>query len=128
MTNSYLNLAREQYASNGTVDPDVQVGLGTLYYMMGEYGEARDCWVAALGERPDVSCSGSMYSAPTYLRALVIRLAQTESRCRITSSGTASERRSRTAGTPKKPSTPIDAHWSSARLSPERSSTSAWHV
>ncbi|GFZ50651.1 hypothetical protein JCM24511_08409 [Saitozyma sp. JCM 24511] len=53
VTNSYLNLAREQYASNGTVDPDVQVGLGTLYYMMGEYGEARDCWVAALGERPD---------------------------------------------------------------------------
>jgi peroxin-5 len=57
VTNSFLNLAREQYASNGTVDPDVQVGLGTLYYMMGEYGEARDCWVAALGERPDVSCS-----------------------------------------------------------------------
>jgi peroxin-5 len=59
VTNSFLNLAREQYASSGTVDPDVQVGLGTLYYMMGEYGEARDCWVAALGERPDVSYSNS---------------------------------------------------------------------
>ncbi|WWD22321.1 hypothetical protein CI109_106812 [Kwoniella shandongensis] len=54
MTNSFLALAREQYqGQKGTVDPDVQVGLGTLYYMMGEYGQARDCWVAALGERPD---------------------------------------------------------------------------
>jgi peroxin-5 len=53
MTNQYLALAREQYAAAGTVDPDVQVGLGTLYYMQGEFGEARSCWVAALGERPD---------------------------------------------------------------------------
>lgn len=54
LTNSFLDLAREQYASKGEVDPDVQVGLGTAYYMMGEYEEARKCWVAALGERPDV--------------------------------------------------------------------------
>lgn len=58
MTDQYLNLARGQYLAKGEVDPNVQVGLGTLYYMMGEYGEARGCWVAALGERPDVSvCS-----------------------------------------------------------------------
>ncbi|KAL1412059.1 Peroxisomal membrane signal receptor PTS1 [Vanrija albida] len=53
MTDQFLALAREQYANAGHVDPDVQVGLGTLYYMMGEFGEARSCWVAALGERPD---------------------------------------------------------------------------
>ncbi|BEI83734.1 hypothetical protein CcaverHIS002_0403380 [Cutaneotrichosporon cavernicola] len=53
MTNQYLDLARAQYASAGHVDPDVQVGLGTLYYMQGEFGEARSCWVAALGEKPD---------------------------------------------------------------------------
>lgn len=54
----YLDIARNQYQSNGgIVDPDVQVGLGTLYYMMGDYGDARDCWVNALNERPDVSLS-----------------------------------------------------------------------
>ncbi len=55
MTEKFLAVAREQYNTLGQVDPDVQVGLGTLYYMMGEYDQARDCWVAALGERPDVS-------------------------------------------------------------------------
>ncbi|WVQ93997.1 hypothetical protein IAU59_001075 [Kwoniella sp. CBS 9459] len=53
VTDSFLALAREQYQSGGQVDPDVQVGLGTLYYMMGEYDRARECWVAALNERPD---------------------------------------------------------------------------
>ena len=57
LTNSFLDLAREQYNTQGEVDPDVQVGLGTAYYMMGEYEEARKCWVAALGEKPDVSVS-----------------------------------------------------------------------
>ena len=54
LRDSYLSLAREQFAQGGHVDSHVQVALGTLYYMMEEYGEARDCWVAALAERPDV--------------------------------------------------------------------------
>ncbi|WVR03382.1 hypothetical protein IAU60_000373 [Kwoniella sp. DSM 27419] len=53
VTDKFLALAREQYRVNNQVDPDVQVGLGTLYYMMGEYERSRECWVAALGERPD---------------------------------------------------------------------------
>lgn len=61
LTDSYLSLAKEQYGQNGTVDPDVQVGLGTLYYTMGEYDQARDCWAAALGEKPGVSHSSMVY-------------------------------------------------------------------
>jgi len=53
IADSLLALAREQYNALGRVDPDVQVGLGTVYYMMGEYDDARGCWVAALSERPD---------------------------------------------------------------------------
>lgn len=59
MTDSFLALAREQYQNGEKVDPDVQVGLGTLFYMMGEYDQARDCWVAALKERPEVSACSS---------------------------------------------------------------------
>jgi len=63
VTDMFLDLARQQYSDKGIVDPDVQVGLGTLYYMMGEYGEATDCWTAALGERPNVSTS-QLYELP----------------------------------------------------------------
>lgn len=55
LRDSLLALAREQYSREGKVDPDVQVALATVYYMMGEYDEARDCWVNAVVERPDVS-------------------------------------------------------------------------
>ncbi|RXK37661.1 hypothetical protein M231_05073 [Tremella mesenterica] len=51
--NSYLSLAQTQYAQHGEVDPDVQVGLGVMYYMMNDYEEARLCWVEKLNRQPD---------------------------------------------------------------------------
>ncbi|WWC97367.1 hypothetical protein V866_004246 [Kwoniella sp. B9012] len=53
MAERFLNLAREQWQNTQSVDPNVQVGLGTLYYMMDNYEEARGCWTNALGEKPD---------------------------------------------------------------------------
>ena len=55
MTDAFLALARSQYSQQQQVDPDVQVGLGTLYFMVGDFEEANGCWQAALEERPDVS-------------------------------------------------------------------------
>ncbi|KAJ1302725.1 hypothetical protein OPQ81_003039 [Rhizoctonia solani] len=48
----FLRVARSQHASGQPVDPDVQSGLGTLYYANGEYEKAADCFAAALGVRP----------------------------------------------------------------------------
>ncbi|KAF9501922.1 peroxisome targeting signal receptor [Pleurotus eryngii] len=51
VTEVFINLARAQHAS-GQLDPDVQVGLGVLFYTNGEYDRSKDCFEAALGARP----------------------------------------------------------------------------
>ncbi|KAI0820042.1 peroxisome targeting signal receptor [Trametes gibbosa] len=51
VTEAFLNVAREQY-NRGQVDPDVQIGLGVLFYTSGDYDRAKDCFEAALSIRP----------------------------------------------------------------------------
>lgn len=54
VTEVFINLAREQHTQGG-LDPDVQVGLGVLFYTNNEYDRAKDCFEAALSVRPAVS-------------------------------------------------------------------------
>ena len=62
VTEMYLKVARAQY-NRGEVDPDVQTGLGVLFYTTGDYSRAKDCFEAALAIRPnvraDVACASS---------------------------------------------------------------------
>ncbi|PFH53854.1 hypothetical protein AMATHDRAFT_136767 [Amanita thiersii Skay4041] len=51
LTELFLNLARIQH-NQGTLDPDVQVALGVLFYNQGEYDRAKDCFEAALSVHP----------------------------------------------------------------------------
>ncbi|KAF8070667.1 hypothetical protein FPV67DRAFT_1035722 [Lyophyllum atratum] len=51
ITDLFLSLARSQHME-GTVDADVQIGLGVLFYTNGEYDMAKDCFESALAVRP----------------------------------------------------------------------------
>ncbi|KAG6866740.1 hypothetical protein C0991_011399 [Blastosporella zonata] len=51
ITELFLTLARSQHAE-GVLDPDVQIGLGVLFYTNGEYDRAKDCFESALAARP----------------------------------------------------------------------------
>jgi peroxin-5 len=64
VTDAFLSLARHQH-STGEMDPDVQIGLGILFYSNGEYDRTQDCFESALTARPKVSLSS---------RCLAIRL------------------------------------------------------
>jgi len=65
VTDMFLNAARAgpraRHSESATdmpdsaIDADVQVGLGVLFYGNSEYSLAKDCFEAALSERPNVS-------------------------------------------------------------------------
>ena len=52
VTDLFLKAAREGNAT-GQIDPEVQVGLGVLFYSNSSYDEARDCFQTALQARPN---------------------------------------------------------------------------
>ncbi|KAJ6625896.1 peroxisome targeting signal receptor [Mycena sp. CBHHK59/15] len=52
LTDLFLSLARTQH-SQGSMDPDVQVALGILFYTNSEYDRAKDCFETALTARPN---------------------------------------------------------------------------
>lgn len=54
VTDVFLNLARAQH-SEGTLDPEVQIGLGVLFYTNSDFERAKDCFESALSARPAVS-------------------------------------------------------------------------
>jgi peroxin-5 len=49
---AFLSVARAQQTS-AEHDPELQVGLGVLLYINGEFAKAADCFGAALSMRPD---------------------------------------------------------------------------
>ena len=53
VTDAFLTIARQQH-TEGIVDPDVQAGLGVLFYTHSDFTRAKDCFESALSARPKV--------------------------------------------------------------------------
>ncbi|KIJ49700.1 hypothetical protein M422DRAFT_28063 [Sphaerobolus stellatus SS14] len=51
-TETFIAVARQQHA-RGEMDPDVQIGLGVLFYTNSEFDKAKDCFESALASRPN---------------------------------------------------------------------------
>ncbi|XP_006460776.1 hypothetical protein AGABI2DRAFT_142912 [Agaricus bisporus var. bisporus H97] len=51
VTDVFLAITREHH-SQGIIDPDLQIGLGVLFYTNSDYERAKDCFATALGARP----------------------------------------------------------------------------
>ncbi|KZT29021.1 TPR-like protein [Neolentinus lepideus HHB14362 ss-1] len=51
ITDLFLQVARSQHVE-GIVDPEVQIGLGVMFYTRSDFDRAKDCFEAALSMRP----------------------------------------------------------------------------
>ena len=60
ITNAFLAVARQQHLQ-GIMDPEVQIGLGVLFYNKAEFDKAKDCFASALAARPKVRTACFLY-------------------------------------------------------------------
>ncbi|KZV95018.1 TPR-like protein [Exidia glandulosa HHB12029] len=50
---AFLAVARGQHTSGAAVDPELQIGLGVLFYTDSQFDKAQDCFETALGANPN---------------------------------------------------------------------------